>query len=149
MKGLGYILLFEDFDFSPLSEDLETKIKQLEDRKTKFKNRIASMGMKTKESSQKAAKFKEKASKTNDPLTQKIYTNRATEEQMAQQVYLAKVKAMQMADKLNDMQIKTATLKKTQKELTKSNKAIGNQYYLRCNVGIRKGKVITVNSKVV
>lgn len=116
MKWMEYIILYEDFEFENLSEDLETRLDQLKDKKSKMGEKMNSLNRRLADSKQKAANFKEKAGKTGDPLSQKIYTNRASEEQMRQQILAAKAKVMQMQAKMTDSEIATTQLKITRKE---------------------------------
>ena len=109
-----YILLFEEF--SELSEDLETRAEKLKERKAKFPEKMKSLQKQMSDSKEKIATFKEKAAKSNDPLAQKIYTNRSAEEQANQQIIASKAKTLAMQNKKNDMEINTTQLKITRKE---------------------------------
>jgi chromosome segregation ATPase len=116
MKWMEYIILYEDFESENLSEDLETRLDQLKEKKAKMGEKMNALNTRLTDSKQKAANFKEKAGKTSDPLSQKIYTNRASEEQMRQQILAAKAKVMQMQAKMTDSEISTTELKITRKE---------------------------------
>jgi hypothetical protein len=111
-----HILLYEDFEFENLSEDLESRLTQLKDKKSKMGERVNVINKRLAESKRKAVSFRERAGKTTDPLSKKIYANRADEEQMRQQILSAKVKLMQMQAKLTESEISTTELKITRKE---------------------------------
>jgi len=113
----SYVLLYEDFqEFAPpLNEGLAELIewlKQLSEKKQKLKEKMASAMLKNKDSQRKLANFKEKANKTKDPISKKIYTNRAFEEGVSQQIHSLRMKIFQIQEKLIDSQIRTAELRK-------------------------------------
>jgi hypothetical protein len=116
MRISKYILLYEDFEALGLCENLEDKLKKMKDAKKKYADKMQTANIKAQESAKKAANFKERAGNTDDPLTKKIYSNRASEEMMQQQIYAVRLKAMQMETKLNDLRISTTDLKITQRE---------------------------------
>jgi len=120
MKWMNHILLFEDFMPDMMSEDLQSDKRNLELKKSKYSDRIAIVINKSRESGLKSARFKEKAAKTTDPLSKKIYQNRSNEETVKQQVYNARAKAMQAANKLNDLELKNIDLRITRKESQKA-----------------------------
>lgn len=116
MMWMEYIILYEDFESENLSEDLETRLNQLKEKKSKMGEKMNSLNKRISDSKEKVVNFKEKAGKTSDPLSKKIYTNRANEEQMRQQILSAKAKVMQMQAKMTDSEISTTELKITRKE---------------------------------
>ena len=119
MRWLEHILRYEDFEPEGLYEDLEDKIAKMKELQTKYSERMASMTRKSQEAGMKAGRFKEKSANAKDPLMKKIYGNRASEEQMSQQVYAARLKAVQMTSKLNNIKLKNADLNKTRRERDK------------------------------
>ena len=120
MTPQSFILLYEDFDWEPLSEDQEMKIKRLQRKKSNLEKRAMVNSTKADEAGQKSTKFKTKSTKTKDPIMKKIYSNRSNEERMLQQIYNARLRAVQMENRLNDTRLQTAELKKTRAEATKS-----------------------------
>ena len=119
MNTSKHILLFEDFvDVSEdiiIAEgliDIVEYIKNLIDKKNKIKEKAMIINNKIKESGMKANNFKAKSQKAQDKLSQKIYSNRSTEEMMKQQIYTEKLKVLQMQTKLLDVQIKTSEMRK-------------------------------------
>jgi hypothetical protein len=118
MKWMEHIVLYEDFVPEDISESLEDRLANLMKKKANYGKRIASAEDKARDSREKAGTFREKATSSNDPELKKIYSNRATEEQMNQQVMAARIRAMQMADKMTELQISTTKLKISRKSKT-------------------------------
>ena len=111
MKWLEHIVLYEDFVPDAVFESLEDRLEKLTMKKSNYAERIANAQMKSRESGEKAGTFRDKAASTEDPELKNIFSNRATEEQMNQQVLAARVRAMQMAEKMTELQISTTKLK--------------------------------------
>lgn len=115
MEWLKYVLLFEDFIPDPIFESSDDKVQYLKDKQKKYKEKIDAAGRGSIEAGKKANSFKEKSSKTKDDVAKKIYQNRAEEEMITQKANLMRIQALQMAQKRNDIEIKTAELKKEKK----------------------------------
>lgn len=118
MEWRKYILLFEDFIPDLVTEDVDKKIDDLKNKQKTYKERIDMANRKSQESVEKANRFKEKSSNTKDPAAKQIYQNRSQEEMITQKTNIAKVQALQMAQQRNDLELKTAQLKKEKKGKT-------------------------------
>ena len=116
MKWMKHIVLYEDFLPDEIFETLEDRLEKLTQKKANYAMRIAGAEEKSRESGEKAGKFREKAASTEDPELKKIFSNRASEEAMNQQVMAARAKAMQMADTMTELQISTTKLKIKRRE---------------------------------
>jgi hypothetical protein len=112
MEWRKYILLFEDFVPDLVTEDVDKKIDDLKNKQKTYKERIDMANRKSQESVEKANRFKQKSANTKDTTSKQIYQNRAQEEMISQKTNVAKVQALQMAQKRNEIELKTAELKK-------------------------------------
>lgn len=116
MKWMEHIVLYEDFIPDAVFESLEDRLEKLMTKKANYAERITNVQTKSRESGEKSGTFRDKSAKTTDPEIKKIFANRATEEAMNQQVLAARAKAMQMAEKMTELQISTTKLKMSRRD---------------------------------
>ena len=111
----GYILCFEDFYFEEvdleINEANQDTIKSLQGAKAHYQKRVQQIEKKAAEVGQVLSKLKDREGKTKDPITQKIYQARQSEESMKQQLYATRLEAVKQATSIVDQKLTVANLR--------------------------------------
>jgi uncharacterized protein Smg (DUF494 family) len=118
MKRNKYIKTFENFVFEndALNETIEERIDKLKEKGSKIKDRMKSKAEMGKVAAEKAKKYAERAGKASDPISKKIYQNRAQEEKMKAQISQQEMAIVQAKGKLLQSELNTAMMKKEKKD---------------------------------
>jgi hypothetical protein len=115
MTRKGYILCFEDFYFEEVNIDIneanQDTVKSLQGAKAHYAKRAQQIQKRQAEAGTVLTKLKEKEGKTKDPMTQKIYKARQSEESMKQQMYSTRLEAVKQAAKIVDQKLTVANLR--------------------------------------
>ena len=111
----GYILCFEDFYFEKVDVEIneanQDTIKSLQGAKAHYQKRAQQIQKKAAEAGEVLTKLKEREGKTKDPVTQKIYQARQSEESMKQQLYATRLEAVKQATSIVDQKLTVANLR--------------------------------------
>lgn len=102
------LLCFEDFYYEsemPLNEANQETLKNMQNQKAHFNERAQTIKLLQQKAAETLRSIKEREGKTKDPITQKIYQARSTEETMRMEYYSTRLEAIMQAAKIIDQKI--------------------------------------------